>query len=364
MLLVFMIFALTLIATSAFLIKRVVTERDVIILNVLITLGLVTSAFFVLMQKDIDAVFKVSFLYAGLFFIYNYSERFHVIERISILTALIGIFTMMSSSSDTVTVISSFLILVSVYGFIITRERPNKSAVTAVSTILIILLMYKLAPAIVIIFLLLVTLAFPFKTKNASLEALITTLVTPVLIFLSLKYLSQATNVHFLTGSLRIIGISLMAAAPILLFSNSYVEKRMAKYGVFYLGNIIFLLSMHSKQAYILAVIYTLIIAIIYDPKRSTFSIFNLAMLPPSPAFIVKLSFLSELTNNFHPAYQIVIILSSIAVMFHASVDIYKIGIKRPLILKIVSIAAIIVVLIYLKQLETVLAKVIGVFAG
>jgi len=221
-----------------------------------------------------------------------------------------------------------------------------------------------MAPAPVVMFALLVSLAFPLKTKNPSLEALATTLITPILIFLCLKNMASSVDAYFLMNSLRVIGLLLIITSTVLLFSNGSSEKRMAKYGLFYSGNLIFLLSMNTTSTWTMGLIYMLMLALIYDARLSIFSIFNLAMLPPSPAFIIKLSFLHELAGKFHPIYQIVIILSSLAIMFHAAIDIYKIGSRRPLLLKIVSITAIIVVLMYLEELKTVLNKVIGVFVG
>jgi len=354
----------TFIITALFLVKKGTTRKDVIIMNILLAIGLTTSAFFVLRQASIVSVFKIYFLYAALLFIYKYSERFHTTERISVLAMLAGVFIVLSLNSDVALFISFALILVSVYGFTVTRERPDMGAVTAVSTMLILLLMYKLAPAVVIMLAVLAVLTFPLKTRNSSLEALVTTLVAPILIFLCMKNLATSKDPYFLVNSLRVVGSALVILSPILLCSNKPTEKRMVKYGLFYVGNILFLLSMNTTGTFVLAVIYTLMIALIYDAKLSSFSIFNLAMMPPSPAFIIKLLFLYELSTRSHPAYQMIMIICSLAVMLHAAIDIYKIGVRRPLLLKIISITAIIVLLVYLEQFKGILNAVIGVFAG
>ncbi|MFH1223938.1 MAG: hypothetical protein V1647_06325 [Pseudomonadota bacterium] len=338
--------------SSLFFMKRNITKMDINILNVIFAAGVAACVYFFIKRPSVGSVFKIYFLCASVLFLLRHSTRFHVLERVSLLTLLIGIFNLITGSSDIAVFMSLAVILVSVYAFIITRQRPNKNAVTAISILLLFILLYKLSPVVVTVLFLITALCYPFKTTDKSLESFITTIVTPITLFLCLKHLNTSVDKELLIISLRVIGCAAMIAAPVLLFSKLASEKRMAKYGLFYLGNIIFLLSMSSVNVYTLSMIYLFMLALIYDAEVSSFSIFNMSMLPPSPAFIIKLYFLSELVWKSGAGYQIAVTLSSLAVMLHACTDLYKTGVRRPLILKIVPIAAIIVALIYLGELR------------
>ena len=80
-----------------------------------------------------------------------------------------------------------------------------------------------------------------------------------------------------------------MLIPSILLFAESNKTKNMAKFALFYIGTIIFLMGSGTIDIKASAIVMTLLLAFIYSPTSNPLTIIGLIMLPPTTAFIIKL---------------------------------------------------------------------------
>lgn len=265
---------LSLILVSAlFLIKHTWTKKSIRLMNIFFVLGAVACAYFVVSeivlekQDVLKNIFKLYFLSAAIYYIYIYSRRFHALERLCIASLCMGSFLAVSNTDIFIMLVSFSLCMISVYGLAVTRERPSKDAVTFTSFLFITAALYGLHPFFATTIMLISVMFLCLRTTNKDLEAVSVTFLLPALIYLLLRELLTIDRSMLISNSLTTIGIVSMIISSILLIANSNRSKNMAKFAVFYLGSIIFMMGCGTFDIKAAVIMMTLLL-ILTSPSR------------------------------------------------------------------------------------------------
>lgn len=323
------------------------------------------------MELTIQILFKIYILIAVCFFFFTYRQRYKKMETITIVSFLTGAFFLLSYKSDLVTFSANTLMLVSLFGFSLTRLRPNKHTIAAIAVSAFLILLYRTSPDIVSIMLLLICIFFCISANERAIEAFIIMLVIPIIAYMCINYsLYNSSNLLFPKLN-RLCGLGIISMSSFFILFGKLKEKRMIFYALFYIGNFIFALGLQTQEATTLAIMMLFLLPLIYSPKLSFNSIFNLAMLPVSPAFIIKLILIMMVLKAGMKIEAGIIIIGSLIIMIFSVSDLYNsIKIKTkgkraiPLVLQTVSIALLILSVIYLDTFRNVVKITIKAVNG
>jgi hypothetical protein len=185
-----------------------------------------------------------------------------------------------------------------------------------------------------------------------------------------LRELLGAQNQLKIESVLIVIGIILMLLPAILLVAETNKTKVMAKFATFYIGTMIFLMGSGTLDIKVAAVAMALSLAFIYSPIANPLTVIGLAMLPPTIAFIVKLPLFWAPLKNAELAQIILVSAVTLVVSIFATKELYLFHISKkgkvipfPMPFKIISIAVIIISVIYFSHINQTLeyaAKTLG----
>ena len=323
------------------------------------------------MGFTIQTLFKFYLLLTFVFFLFTYSQKHKIFEKLNLVSFMVGAFCLLSFKSELVVFCSLALMLISSYGFMLTRIRPNIKTITAVALSSILILLYRVTPDISIITLIMFSLLLCFIANEKSIEAFIILFILPIFLYLCMDY-SLHNNGRFLFFTLaRFTGLSLITASTIVIMLKRFKNKRMISFSFFYIGHYMFAIGIKTPEAMVLAVILTFIMPFIYSTEADFISVFNLAMLPVSPSFILKIALITiTIQANMMPE-AIIIIISSLIVMTSCISDLSNIiiqPVKRkihiPLALQVVSVTVLLLSIIYLDTVKNVVKITIKAING
>ncbi len=323
-------------------------------------------------QLGLSSLFKIYFMIAGIFFIYTQFRRYSMAEFLSLIGILCAIFFLLSFRSELIVFSSFVLIIVSFFTFMITRFRPDKSTITFIYLTLIFSLLYRLAPFLGLIGIILILLMFLFKSKDSSIDSLIVMFLIPTVFYLMLLDLgNNGSETEFNTTIIRIISLSTMVFTSLFFISRLFYQKISCSYSMFYISHILFAISINTIQSVIIALLMIFTLPFIYSSKVKKFSIFNFLMLPPSPIFILKLGLFGITLSIGHVTDYLVMLLSYLIVIFHTFRYFYinepETKLPRPLpekILGVISFLVILVCLIYLNTIKNIIGSALINIAG
>ena len=359
---------LTIVISSLLMIKQDWMKKHTTIANIIFVLGMVICGSFLIgniAQQESELlknIFKLYFVISSIFYILIYSRRFHIIERIATATICLGLFLIVSSTDPLMTFTSFALVLASLYSLALTRERPSKDAVTFLSILLIVSLLYAHAPFFASIIMLIATVFFCLKTTNKDLEAVIVTLVLPAILYMLIRELMLTKDsAFFIENSLTSIGLALMTIPALLMIANVNKNKNMVKLAIFYLGTILFMIGTGSIDIKATAVIMILLYSFIYSPERNPITILALSLLPPMTTFIAKIPMFWAPLKTTYLAQIILIAAVSLVITLCSALELYRYYTsgnakkEKPVTIKIISVAAIIVSVIYFDHIKITL---------
>jgi hypothetical protein len=359
---------ITILTCSFFLTKRALNNRTIRTLNILFVIGVIACASAIILEATmqqqllIKNIFKFYFLFATTYYVFTYSTKFHALERLCLLTTCLSLFTIVSTT-DIFVLLSAFaLCIASTYGFALTRERPSKDTATTTSLLLVIAILYGQHPFMVGMVLLSSTIVLYLRTTSKDLEAFFITMLVPANIYILLRELLIAQNAVKIENSLIAVGIILMLAPTILLFSEANRTKTMAKFATFYIGTIIFLMGSGTIDIKTTSIMMLLSLVFIYSPTANPLTIIGLAMLPPATAFITRLPLFLAPFKSIEIAQIIAVSVASLAMSIFAAKELYsfhttkeKSFIPFPIPFKIISIAVVIISVIYFNYINQTL---------
>ena len=263
------------------------------------------------------------------------------------------------------------LMLIASYGFMLTRIRPNIKTITAVSLSSILILLYRVTPDISVITLIMFTLLLCFISNEKAIEAFIILFILPILLYLCMDY-SVHNSGRFLFFTLaRFTGLALIAASTMVILLKRFKNKRMISFAFFYIGHYLFAIGVKTPEATALAVILMFLMPFIYSTEPDFISVFNLAMLPVSPSFILKIALVTIAIQANMMTEAVIIIVSSLIVMTSSISDLSNIviqPIKRkihiPLVIQVVSVTVLLLSIIYLDTVKNVVKITIKAING
>ncbi|MBN1114341.1 MAG: hypothetical protein JXA66_03290 [Oligoflexia bacterium] len=356
------------------------------ILDTVFVTGLSISAFWLLLQffsepvanyklliyRDrFSTIYKLYFIFAALYFMFNYSIRYHIMERLSVLSFVLAVSFLFTSMSRLLTFVSFSLLIVSSYGFILTRFRPKKDLVLLASSMLMLVLVYQSSTAIPLLLMLIVPVILIHFSADKSIEGFLVYFIIPAVTYLIIRYSDAADVNPLFFRSLRIIGLSLLTASAILLFSSVRDWKRNAKYGLFYIAHIIFMLGINTIETKILAIIMIFLLPVIYTHEFNFFTVLNLSMLPPSPMFLIKVSLLTIIFSTGNMAEKIILPLSGFFFAVYAALDVSSTDIRKKISIipgriffKYLSVIVVFFCLVYFEMVKNMLKTTILALAG
>jgi len=323
------------------------------------------------MIMSLELLFKLYFIGAFVFFLSTYSQRYRLFEKINLLAFITGAFFLLSFSSDIITFCSMALMATSTFGFVLTRIRPSKQTITAISLSLLLILLYKVSPYASIMMLTLIAAIFCFRSNNRSIEAFIIMFIFPVILYLSINYVTGNSVKVLFPVIIRIIGLAFIIVSTMALLSGKLKDKRMVSYALFYTGHVIFAIGVRTPETIALAVILTFILPLIYAPDTTLISVFNLAMLPISPVFIIKVILLMIVMKGGMLVEAGTVIGCSLVIMGLSVSDLsnimlqpFKKKMRVPVSLQTASVAVLLLSIIYLDTVKNVIKITIRGISG
>jgi len=353
---------------SLFLIKKPLNNKDIKVLNALFIIGLCLCASSIiqetitLQQILIKNIFKIYFLLAATYHLFTYSKKFHALERLCLVTTCIGLFITVSTTDSFMLLLAFSLCIVSTYGFAITRERPTKDTATLTSLLLIIGILYGLHPFMASMVLLIIIILFCLRTTNKDIEALCITLLVPAGIYLLLRELLASQDPSQIELTLITVGFILMLSPTILLFAGTNKTKNMAKFAIFYIGTILFLMGSGTPDIKAAAIVMTLSLVFIYSPIINPLTIIGLSMLPPTTAFVMKVPLFWAPFKNAELVQIILVSVTTLVMTIFAAKELYLFHTSKkgtfipfPIPFKFISIAVIIISVIYFSYINQTL---------
>ncbi len=366
------ILLLLIVINSMFLTRSSISRRNVTLMNIIFILGLVVCSYFIVReivvdQKDIlKNIFKLYVLTAAIYFTQTYSRRFKILERLCILSLCIGSFLVLSST-DIFTIFTAVsLCILSVYGIAVTREHPSRDAITLISFLLITAILYGAYPFLSTVILLITALLFCLRTTNSDLEALTITVLTPVIIYMLLRELLTIDRSMLIASSLTTIGVASMTTAAILLMAHNNSKKNMAKFAIFYIGVIVFMVGCGTLDIKASALTMMILLTFVYSPIRNPMTILTLAILPPTAAFIAKIPLFWAPFKTGMVFQMLLVITTSLLMAIFSGIELYRVHISKennnmslPIALKVLSITAIILSVIYFDWINITLEQAI-----
>ncbi|MEI6093591.1 MAG: hypothetical protein WCQ47_07945 [bacterium] len=196
-------------------------------------------------------------------------------------------------------------------------------------------------------------------------------LVIPVITYMCFDYsLSNNSSLSFFQ-LIRICGLTLIVMSSLFIMFGKLKEKRMIFYALFYIGNFIFALGLHTQEANVIAIMMLFLLPLIYSPKLNFNSIFNLAILPVSPAFILKFMLIMMVLKAGLKVEAGIILMGSLLIMAFSISDLYdsiktktKEKISVPVVLQTISISLLILSVIYLDTFRNVVKITIKAVNG
>jgi uncharacterized membrane protein len=203
---------------------------------------------------------------------------------------------------------------------------------------------------------------FCLRTTNRELEAVSVTFLIPVVVYMLLRELSTTDHSLLVSNSLTTIGIVSMVISSILLIANSNRSKNMAKFAMFYLGTIIFMMGCGTFDIKAAAIMMTLLLAFIYSPVRNPLTILTLAMLPPITAFVTKIPLFWAPFKTGMVAQILIVCVTSLVMAVFSGIELYRTHVSKenkamafPIALKIISITVIIISIVYFDRINLTL---------
>ena len=352
----------------------VLSEKTANIIKIVLALAAITivSRILYLNQLSISSLFKIYFMIAGVFFIYTQFKRYNMVEFISTVGVISGIFFLLSFNSQLIVFSSFILIITSCFGFMTTRFRPNKNTISFVYLTLIFALLYGIAPFLSVLAITVILLMFLFRSKDSSIDSLIITLLIPTVFYLFLLDLAkQGLDIQANITTLRIVSLATMIFISTFFMSKQFHQRTSCSYSVFYIAHILFALSINTMASIIIGLLMIFILPFIYSSKANRFSIFNMAMLPPSPVFILKLSLLGITLNMGYITDYVIILASYTIVLFNTFRYFYIVELENKAkfavsekVLGTVSFLVILVCLIYLNTIKNIVGSALANIAG
>ena len=323
------------------------------------------------MGFTIQTLFKFYLLLTFVFFFLTYSQKHKVFEKLNLISFMIGAFCLLSFKSELIVFCSMALMLIASYGFMLTRVRPNIHTITAVSLSSMLILLYKVTPDISIVALIMFTSFLCFISNKRSIEAFIVLFILPIILYLGLDYSAHNNQKELFFTLTRITGLAFIIVSTIMILFRKFKDKRMISYAFFYIGHYIFAVGLKTPEAMVLAVMLAFIMPFIYSTEPDFISVFNLAMLPVSPSFILRIALVTmAIKVNMLPE-SVIIIVSSLLVMILSISDLSNIviqpikkKIKIPLTIQIVSVTVLLLSIIYLDTLKNVIKITIKAING
>jgi hypothetical protein len=344
------------------------SERTNNIIRLTLSLFAVLAIFkliFFKQELSIESLFKIYFISTSIFFIYRDFKRYSMAEFISTIGIVSGIFSLLSFKSELIVFSSFVLIIVSFFTFMITRFRPDKGVISFVYLSLILCLLYRVSPFVSLIGILSILLMFLFKSKDNSIDSLIINFLLPIIFYLMLLDLADlGSKITLNTSIIRVISLVTMTLVSVFFISKSFYKKESCSYSVYYLSHILLAFSINTISSIIIGLTMLFIFPFIYSSKVSRFSLFNMAMLPPSPIFILKIGLLAIILRTGHIGDYLIVSLSYIIVIFHTFRFFYISNSKNKTssmnfqkILVSVSFLVILVCLIYLNTIKNIIGS-------
>ncbi len=367
------ILLITTLISSLFLIKITINSKNIRVLNIVFMTGIFICAASLIQeiiihpQDLIKNIFKFYFLLAATYYIFTYSKRFHALERLCLLSTCIGLFIIISTT-DAFILFSAFaLCIISTYGLALTREHHSKDTAMLTSLLLIICILHGIHPFMASMVLFLTTTFFYLRTTNKDIEAFCVTLLVPANIYILLRELMTTSTPLQIERTLMAVGIFLILVPPVLLLAESNKTKNMAKFVMFYVGTIIFLMGSGTLDIKSSAIMMTLFLVFIYSPISNPLAIIGLAMLPPTTTFIIKLPLFWAPFKSSAIAQIVIVSVATLAMSIFAAKELYRFHtsinkgkfIPFPTPFKIISIAVIIISVIYFSYINQTLESAI-----
>jgi hypothetical protein len=275
---------------------------------------------------------------------------------------------MIISTTDAFILFSAFaLCIISTYGLALTREHNSKDTAMLTSLLLIICILHGIHPFMASMVLFLTTTFFYLRTTNKDLEAFCVTLLVPANIYILLRELMTTSAPLQIERTLMAVGIFLILVPPVLLLAESNKTKNMAKFVMFYVGTIIFLMGSGTLDIKSSAIMMTLFLVFIYSPISNPLAIIGLAMLPPTTTFIIKLPLFWAPFKSSAIAQIVIVSVATLAMSIFAAKELYRFHtsinkgkfIPFPTPFKIISIAVIIISVIYFSYINQTLESAI-----
>jgi hypothetical protein len=323
------------------------------------------------MILNLQLLFKFYFIGSLVFFLLTYSQRHRLLEKINLLAFVTSAFFLLTFSSDIITFCSMALMVTSTFGFVLTRIRPNKQTITAVSLSLIFILLYKVSPYTAIMMLTLIAAIFCFRANNRSIEAFIILFIFPVILYLSINYVTGNSAKVLFPVITRMIGLAFIIISTMAVLSGKLKDKRMVSYALFYIGHMIFAIGVKTPETITLAVILAFMLPLIYAPDTTLLSVFNLSMLPTSPVFIIKVILLMIVMKGGMLIEAGIIVVCSLVIMGLSVADLsnimlqpFKNKIRVPIFLQTASVAVLLLSIIYLDTVKNVIKITIRGISG
>ncbi|MCX6113034.1 MAG: hypothetical protein NTY22_07130 [Proteobacteria bacterium] len=323
------------------------------------------------MDVTIQTLFKIYLSLSFILFFFTYSKKHKIFEKLNLISFMIGSFCLLSFRSELIVFCSMALMLISSYGFALTRIRPNKYTITAVALSAILILLYKVTPHISVIMLLLFIISLCFAANEKSIEAFIVLFILPVILYLCIDYTSYNNSRLLFPMVTRVTGLAFIVVSSFVLLSRKFENKKMISYAFFYIGHYIFAIGVKTPESITLAVMFTFIMPFIYSSEPDFISVFNLSMLPVSPVFILKTALVMIVIKaNMLPEAAIIVGCSLIVMVLCVS-DLSNIvfrPFKRkagiPVLIQTVSVAVLLLSIIYLDTVKNVIKITIKVING
>jgi len=177
-----------------------------------------------------------------------------------------------------------------------------------------------------------------------------------------LRELFAPDRSFLISNSLTTIGIASMVISSLLLIANRDRSKNMAKFALFYLGTIIFMMGCGTFDIKAAAIMMTLLFAFIYSPVSNPLTILTLAMLPPATAFVAKLPLFWAPFKTGMIAQILLVCSTSLIMAVFSGIELYRTHVSKenkvmsfPIALKIISIAVIIMSVVYFDRIDLTL---------
>ncbi|MEI6079069.1 MAG: hypothetical protein WCQ53_00325 [bacterium] len=351
----------------------VISKHRHMLVDVLMAAVCLLSAYLTIINNalNIQTLFKIYLLAALVFFISVHSQRYQKLEILNLVSFIIGAFFLLSFRSELIVFCSMTLMVASILGFTLTRIRPNKHTITAIGLLLVLILLHKVSPNVSTVMLLLISFLFCFISDNRSIESFIILFIFPILLYLSIDHLSVNGTKLFFPLLVRITGLTFIVISTLTIMSKRFKDKRMIAYATFYAGHFIFLAGIKTPEAMTLAVLFAFIMPFIYTSEPDLLSVFNLAMLPLSPAFILKIALIMMIMKIGMPVESAIVVICSLIVMILSISDLSNIMLKTvvrktkfPAFLKGVSLAVLLLSIIYLDTVKNVVKITIKAING